>query len=60
MNDDFLVLTRSSNLILYGLVNKKIRVRENVEIIDPSPIYMCINEKTRQLSIIYGSLAETR
>ena len=58
MKHDFLVLTRSSNLILYGLIKKKIRAREYVEITDTSPIYMCINKKTRQLSIIY--LAETR
>ena len=60
MKDDFLVLIRSSNLTLYGLIKKKILARENVENTDISPIYMSINKKTRQLSIIYGSLAETR
>ena len=52
MNHDFLVLIRSSNLTLYGLIKKKIRARANVQIIDTSPIYMSINKKTRQLSII--------
>ena len=58
MNDDFLVLIRSSNLMLYGLIKKEILACENVESTDISPIYMSINKKTRQLSITY--LAETR